>query len=851
MDKSEEAVIQAEKAGPIIDTVILAIDYEIIEHFSQHLYGSPHKAVEELVSNSFDAFARSVYVYLPGKYTAESVLVWDDGQSMGVEGLKQLWFIARSPKDNGDRMCRDGDASRKMIGKFGIGKLASYAVGRRITHLCRNGSEFLLVSVDYKKLDGEEGKLVSSVDPYQAPIIKLEESQARQFVEELFNSESEAAAFKSLFDTDHWTVAIITDLRKEIPRGRLAWLLGNGMPLRPDFKVFVDDGEVFSKLGENAWREWTAESEEIRRALIASWDRALKAGTVEKPLAFGKAVGLDPTSPKTAVPYVEFPYLGKVTFDVRLFEQTLLKGKSADFGRSYGFFLMMRDRLINPDDGFLLLSDPSFGSFYRSQFVIRVGDDKDLLADRERFRTDTPGAEEFKILQTALYRAARNALEGRDDEEADREKSENLLPTRSRPFYREPLTSLILKSNLPSDVAFNIGSPRIDRMPLGEDKPLAILSPEGDGFQINTSHPFYLTLERRFGKGKAARGFFRALDLLSVSERLLEGYLYDIGVADEKVLQVLNWRDGLFRELAESYERVHSELGMALINASYVGGEPFETALTQILNDMGFRCERDGASGKKDVLLVATVGPESYALSFEPKGSVKPLPNDKAEISGAASHGKDAGAEHAIVVAREFAGFGKDGGRHDAAVLKECLESEVVSVMTVEAIIELHQAVEQFGYPLDLLKGIFCTIETPKAKLERIRHLQVPTQGFDYKALLDDIWQRQGSESKNDLVPYKHVYQSNPVWKAMSFDDFQNKLVALETLAQGRILIKPDQREIVLRQEPTKIIEQIEATLNLPALDTQLLEVGQIQVLQLAGKTPIITNEARLLKAKH
>lgn len=85
----------------------------------------------------------------------------------------------------------------------------------------------------------------------------------------------------------------------------------------------------------------------------------------------------------------------------------------------------------------------------------------------------------------------------------------------------------------------------------------------------------------------------------------------------------------------------------------------------------------------------------------------------------------------------------------------------------------------------------------------------------------------------------------------MTFDDFQNKLVALETLAEGRILINLDQREIVLRQEPRKIIEQIEATLHLPALDTKLLNVGQIQVLQLADRTPIITNEARLLKAKH
>ncbi len=822
MDASERAVQEIANAGSPIDVVTLSIDYEIIEHFSRHLYGSPNKAVEELVSNSFDAFARQAYVYLPGKYTADTVLVWDDGESMGVEELKQLWWIARSPKDQGDRTCRSGEDSRKMIGKFGIGKLASYAVGRRITHLCRTSSEFLLVSVDYKKLDGEEGKQVSSLDPYQTPIVKLEEGQAREFVSGLFNLDSAPAALTKLFDKDSWTLAVIGDLRKEIPRGRLAWLLGNGMPLRPDFKVFVDDEEVSSKLEGNAWREWNAGSEEVQRALESSWSRAQKSGTVEKSLLFGEAAGLIPAHPKDIVPYVEFPYLGRVTCEVRLFEQTLLKGKAADVGRSYGFFLMMRDRLINPDDGFLLLSDPSFGSFYRSQFVIRVGEDTDLLADRERFRTDTPGAEELRILQTALYRAARIALERRDDEKADSEKSESLLPTRSRAYYREPLTSLLLKSDLPEGVAFNIGSPRIERRPLGDDQPLAILSPAGDGFQINTSHPFYLTLERRFGKGKAARGFFRALDLLSVSERLLEGYLYDVGVPDEKVKQVLDWRDGLFRELAESYERAQSEFGMGLMNASYEGSEPFETALTEILNDMGFRCVRDGASGKKDILLVATIGADSYTLSFEPKGSIKPLPNDKAEISGAASHRADAGAEHAVVVAREFAGFGKDGGREDAAILKECKESGVVSVMTVQALIELHEAVEEFGYPLDLLKEVFCTIETPRAKLERVRQLKTPTQGFDYRALLDDIWTRQGKESKNDLVPYKHVYQTNPDWKAMSFDDFQGRLIALETLAAGRILINLEQREIVLRQEPTKIIEQIEASLHSTAAKTEI-----------------------------
>ena len=79
--------------GVAVDNVSLDIDYQIIQHFSQHLYGSPNKAIEELVANSFDAFAKKVHVYLKGKFTSDYILVWDNGNSMDVEGLKHLWLI--------------------------------------------------------------------------------------------------------------------------------------------------------------------------------------------------------------------------------------------------------------------------------------------------------------------------------------------------------------------------------------------------------------------------------------------------------------------------------------------------------------------------------------------------------------------------------------------------------------------------------------------------------------------------------------------------------------------------------------------------------------------------------------
>ena len=124
--------------GQKIDTVEITVDHAIIQHFSQHLYASPHKAVEELVVNGYDAGASTVKVYLPGEFAAEAVLVWDDGHSMNQAQLHELWWVARSPKlAPGARKV----GNRDVIGKFGIGKLASYALGDRVATLAhKNGT---------------------------------------------------------------------------------------------------------------------------------------------------------------------------------------------------------------------------------------------------------------------------------------------------------------------------------------------------------------------------------------------------------------------------------------------------------------------------------------------------------------------------------------------------------------------------------------------------------------------------------------------------------------------------------------------------------------------------------------
>jgi len=44
-----------ETAGGVTDQIDVKISHRIIQLFSEGLYSSPNKAIEELVSNSFDA----------------------------------------------------------------------------------------------------------------------------------------------------------------------------------------------------------------------------------------------------------------------------------------------------------------------------------------------------------------------------------------------------------------------------------------------------------------------------------------------------------------------------------------------------------------------------------------------------------------------------------------------------------------------------------------------------------------------------------------------------------------------------------------------------------------------------
>src|SRR2546426_854212 len=104
--------------GKPTDSIDVRLSYRIIELFSEGLYASPNKAIEELVANSFDAGAQRVQVLLSSNLHDQNatVAVIDDGEGMDGEGLKRHWLIGISNKRHLAQLPR----GRQQIGRFGI-----------------------------------------------------------------------------------------------------------------------------------------------------------------------------------------------------------------------------------------------------------------------------------------------------------------------------------------------------------------------------------------------------------------------------------------------------------------------------------------------------------------------------------------------------------------------------------------------------------------------------------------------------------------------------------------------------------------------------------------------------------
>lgn len=796
--------------GTFVEEVEITIDHAIVQHFSQHLYSSPHKAVEELVVNGYDAGAGEVHVFLPGEFASDAVVVWDDGHSMDQAGLHQLWWVARSPKNApGGRKHKDRD----VIGKFGIGKLATYALGDRVAHLAHKDGRYLLVEFDFGDLrlpeDGQPPP--SAARPEQqhasAPMRELDEGEARTWMASRFTGGVLPEQAQRMFGKNEWTAAVVNSLKPLKPpmyAGILRRVLGNGLPNRPNFVMFVDGIAATQVLPQKQpVADLTGADKPLKDQLLSDWKMALDDGTVEGDLVIDDATGT-----------LTVPALGHVDVQLRIYPDSLLKESSAELGRSYGIFVMVLGRLLNEDDYQHLVQEPSFGTLYRIQIVISAdGLDRALLADRERLAGTRPETVALRLVEQSAYRSARQLVDKAQAKAAIDRLTSSLLPTNHRELWHDPISAYSAahgqQQRLP--VADDDGEV-LERKAAGTDGPIARYDSDAGRFEVNTDHPFRRNVDERIGQGKKAVQLRRVLDVYAVAEVLLEGHLVDSGVDRDKIAAALDWRNDLFREVARRFHEAPDELQARVKEASYKGDKIFEFALRDLFVDMGFDARRVAGPSKEDVLVVAPVGTEHHVFTVDAKGSETTVGNVTAHVGGVASHRDAADAEHAMIIARDFTGFGNGD---EAAVLGECRAVGRVSVVTLDVLFALHDLMRTYFYPLRVVLELLRPVKTPAGFLEDLKAFRRPRDGFDFPELLGRIWEQQKTSAAGERVFYQSIRQADPAWKsALDPTEMDRQMLMLEWAAGGLIRVDSQSKTVTMKQHPDLVFEAVTATLR-------------------------------------
>ena len=657
------------------------LSYKIVELFSEGLYASSNKAIEELVSNSFDAGANRVHVLFSSNLHSQdaTIVVIDDGDGMDHEGFQQHWLIGISNK----RKLSELPKGRKQIGKFGIGKLSTYVLANRLTHISKNNSKYYSVSMDYRMIDRRVNDGVEPKKPIRIDSLELTTEQAKHATRQWAETVEFKSAQMPLFgegSPESWTVSIMSDLKpkvKEIKSGRLEWVLRTALPLRPDFAIWLKGKKLeSSKEGKGLLKKWIIGKDLVDLPTPAPQDftisenRNLHENDVHR-------YGL----------YVQS--LGRVTGYVEAYEELLSGGKSDDIDRSYGFFVYVYERLVNVDDGHFGISPNvlKHGIFGRFRLVIHMdGLDEGLRSNREtvaegtlrstaqntlqaifnavrptietHLRDETPGARLSRKLAAGPASLSRNPIVelARDVLDGHKKARYLLVPEYTSDIEKEEfLTSLDQRAHegdqFATDVVVNFKGLQHDGI-VKFDTALGIL-------QLNGLHPFIATFYDEFtGKGQG-----HPLELFAMAEVLAEAYLHSIGVPQETIDEFLSMRDQFLRRLVDPIDRQSSlSVANALLDAR-TDPKRLEKCVCDAFRSLGFDVTDLGKSGQPDGLATADLPPDennnpcNYKIILEAKATLKPdgrVSSGNSGLDAVVRHLEDHDCDHAIVVGPAF-----------------------------------------------------------------------------------------------------------------------------------------------------------------------------------------------------
>jgi len=824
------------EAGTVTDQINVEISFQIIGLFSEGLYSSPNKAIEELVSNAFDADATCVHTVMSPDRAAPdaSIAILDNGTGMDATGLKVHWIVGDSVKANNRTTAR----GRRTIGKFGIGKLAAYVLGTRLTHITKSGGKYYSTTMDFKAIptpppasDRAGAAEAVSAPPVQLPLRELTEEEAFRAVRPWMSDDLGRDSL-ALFGRDAertWTVAIITDLKPmaiELAAGRLRWVLSTAMPLRDDFSLYLNGQRVMASKAD--------------ATQVGAWVLGKDIVTIPNPAPDELDADVDEKQPPEDYRHYLLvdKRLGPVSGYLELYEDPIDAGKSADVGRSNGFFVYVHGRLINPDDSGFGIDRNSLrhGTFSRFRLVINIDRlDGELRSSRETLLAG-PVVDRSRELLRGLFNLARAKLESHETQAASERRasqrfadspasltekpilrlavdayeekihSRHLVPIDKKAFSTSDELVAFLEARI-ADGAGLIGD--VVYEDLGTLLPMAMLNSATGRLSINLEHPFVAHFADEYNDRKKNL----PLELFAIAEILLEAGLNDANLDDAAVASVLDARDELLRHLARSSGARNSiTVAQGLMN-SLTSPKGLELALVDVFQQLGFEAVPKAAKDEQDGLAEAFLpagddGVAQYRVSLEAKSKEKPggkVKKSSVEVSTIARHRDEAGCDYAIVVGPEFETGPDDLG----AVIREIQAdhlanpSKGITLMRAKDLARLVRLAPLKRVNLAKMRELLATCQTPSQAEQWVDAIEASEpESSPHQQILETVYELQ-QEDRDHTVEYASLRTALRYTRNLTISDaeLRQECLALSRMAPGYFIARDDRVELNIKPE--------------------------------------------------
>ena len=786
-------------AGQEIRKIPVSISSDIIRLFSEGLYRSPHKAIEELVSNAYDADAKQVHILLPERSEDKEnhlapLWVIDDGHGMDVSGFRQLWRVADSNKNK----IVSTPNRRAPIGQFGIGKLAAYVLAWKLMHLSRVGDKFLLTVMNFRDVTKRQYEVVDDV---KISLREIDESTARNHLAEI--ELRDPHAWELMFDekksSPTWTAAALSDFKdlyNKLSSGTLRWVLSTGLPLHSDFVMSINGNRVISS------KENLAEIKKIDFCENLSG-------------------------------------IGEVKGTARIHEKQLTTGKSDQVGRSHGFFVRVRDRVINLEDELFGIQQPNHAAWSRFALELNAEGLRDhLLSSREGVR-DSEHIHEFREYLLKKFNECRAAFDEWNRKENDQLDIASLLSDHPSFHVIEPLLRSVRDTVEVGSDSFYIGIPqevekenqpqwlityesevaekpfdKTEFVKYGPNAPALRYDPATRNLLVNSEHPFVDKLTNGDKHRNPAK-------LFAFSEVLLEGQLQDQGIDRALTASFMADRDRVLRLTAGAGDAPPTAKEvLRRLEIANQHRTALERAVGAAFKILGFKYQKEGGSASgPDGVLCARLGlhnevPADYKLVYDTKQTNhSSIPADKVDFASLEDFRKQNKAQFGFFVAIEY-----QAEEDLQGALNRRINSDVGRYLTLLKIEHLKRLVLlhfHHGITLMELRSLFeCAHTVPEVNdwIDSLRDRLLQQGEIPLRVLFEGL-----EEAKKDRLATPNIYTVRakiPELEKFKPERLIARLQAVEEIVGNRWIEVETSGVVRLRQTADQVLVELDRNIN-------------------------------------